>query len=179
MRRVITALLVGAMGIGISEVHANAPTEGVNYVSLAPPIIVNFDGPGRNKYIKAELSIRAENATDAGKILHHLPLIRDRVVSILAAQSEDSVVTPEGKESLRRFTLSEINRALLEVEGFRERRPLELPEPGRAAQQQADITAGGALATNRTPVPPKRAPRLEIINGPASDVFFNNFVIQK
>lgn len=91
--------------------------EGVNYIPLEPALIVNYGGPGKARFIKAELSIRTETGEDAIEVTHHLPLIRDRLVSILSAQTEDAISTAEGKEYLRAYALAEINRALLKVEG--------------------------------------------------------------
>ena len=90
--------------------------EGVNYIPLEPALVVNYGGPGgKPRYVKADLSLRAENAEDATEIMHHLPLICDRLVSILSAQPEEIVSSVDGREYLRVFALAEINKALLLV----------------------------------------------------------------
>ena len=91
--------------------------DGVNYIALEPALVVNYGGPGKSRFIKAELSIRTETGEDALEVTHHLPLIRDRLVSILSAQTEEAISTVEGKEYLRVYALAEINKALLKVEG--------------------------------------------------------------
>src|SRR5690606_26081737 len=109
------ALALPALAAGGGS--AGAP-EGINYIPISPPLVVNYGGPGKARYIKAELSIRSENAADANTVTHHLPLIRDRLVSILSAQSDEVVSSVEGKEYLRTYALAEINTALLRVQGL-------------------------------------------------------------
>jgi flagellar basal body-associated protein FliL len=152
----------------------DAPAEGVNYIAITPPLIVNYGGPGQVRYIKAELSIRAENAEDATEVIHHLPLIRDRLVSILSAQTEERISTAEGKEYLRIYALSEINKALLKVEGH---------------EAHADDSHAASAASGKTEKPSEHGEGaatafastadIKPVKGPASDLFFNNFVVQK
>lgn len=158
--------------------------EGVNYISLEPALVVNYGGPGKARFIKAELSLRAENAEDATEIMHHLPLIRDRLVSILSAQTEEAISTAEGKEYLRVYALAEINKALLKVEGH------ALDEHGEKHGSDKKKTSAKSAKHDEIKEPEHKAedaqasvvPSLDSIKpvkGPASDLFFNNFVVQK
>lgn len=192
----------------------NAAAEGVNYIAINPPLIVNYGGPGKMRFIKAELSLRAENAEDATKVTHHLPLIRDRLVSILSTQTEEVISTAEGKEYLRVYALSEINKALLKVEGLDEEggektatnsekekskdkdaaqkkavADAKAPNAGEPAAKPASSSANvaseapvaqeptGAQKADQTTLPDIND--IHIVKGPASDLFFNNFVVQK
>lgn len=158
--------------------------EGVNYIALEPALVVNYGGPGKARYIKAELSLRAENAEDATEIVHHLPLIRDRLVSILSAQTEESVSTVEGKEYLRVYALAEINKALLKVEGH------EVDEPAVAGADAKHAPVSATADAKPNPEEQKQAvpaatsavpaiAEIKPVKGPASDLYFNNFVVQK
>lgn len=177
----------GAMASG----GGNAPAEGVNYIAIAPPLIVNYGGPGKVRYIKAELSLRAENAADATEVIHHLPLIRDRLVSILSAQTEEIISTAEGKEYLRVFALAEINKALLKVEGHdhheeghgddhdkkgddHDKKNVAEKDPHENAAEKTETEHADTAA----PALPSAAD-VKPVKGPASDLFFNNFVVQK
>jgi flagellar FliL protein len=156
--------------------------EGVNYIPLEPALVVNYGGPGKARFIKAELSLRAENAADTTEIMHHLPLIRDRLVSILSAQTEEAISTAEGKEYLRVYALSEINKALLKVEGH---------DPD--GQQDTKHSASNKRVDDKTALHDGQEPEhkaenapavpsisdIKPVKGPASDLFFNNFVVQK
>ncbi len=147
--------------------------EGINYIAIEPALVVNYGGPGKARYIKAELSIRSENAADANTVTHHLPLIRDRLVSLLSAQTDETVNSSEGKEYLRVYALAEINKALLQVQGLT---PAPVTEPAPAAQ--VPPTSAAAVATPAN-LPTGNLPTVTPVAGPASDLYFNNFVVQK
>ena len=154
--------------------------EGVNYIPLEPPLVVNYGGPGKARFIRVELSLRAENAADATEVMHHLPLIRDRLISILSAQTEEVVSTAEGKEYLRVFALAEINTALLKVTGH----PMDAPEHKPKAEKKSgkgkpdeEQTEDKADADQSAKLP--SAADVEPVKGPATDLFFNNFIVQK
>jgi flagellar protein FliL len=173
----------------------NAPAEGVNYIAISPPLIVNYGGSDKMRYIKAELSLRAENAEDAAEVMHHLPLIRDRLVSILSAQTEDVISTAEGKEYLRVYALAEINKALLKVEGH-DHSDGDHDDGHKSDQSKAESSIKDAAgkdtqdkdshdekssvsdADHSAPALPSVAD-VKPVKGPASDLFFNNFVVQK
>lgn len=168
---------VGAMASGGST----APAEGVNYIAIAPPLIVNYGGPGKVRYIKAELSLRAENATDATEVIHHLPLIRDRLVSILSAQTEEVISTAEGKEYLRVYALAEINKALLQVEGHahEEKQGTHTEKHATEKQSEDKNSPEPQAVAEHISAPLPSAADVVPVKGPASDLFFNNFVVQK
>lgn len=186
----ILGLSLGASG-ALASGGGNAPAEGVNYIAISPPLIVNYGGPGKVRYIKAELSLRAENAADATEVMHHLPLIRDRLVSILSAQTEEVISTAEGKEYLRVYALAEINKALLKVEGHdhhaedhdadADHGKDHAKDKGKKHADADDKHAGKSAAgepEHGEVVLPSAADVIPV-KGPASDLFFNNFVVQK
>ena len=175
---VVLGMALGLASTGVMAAGGgNTPAEGVNYIEITPPLIVNYGGPGKVRYIKAELSLRAENAADATEVIHHLPLIRDRLVSILSAQTEEVISTAEGKEYLRIYALAEINKALLKVEG----RKQDGTHDGENAEKETQHSSNGEDITpaqgEKTKLP--SAADVKPVKGPASDLFFNNFVVQK
>lgn len=171
----LLGLLLSTVALGSGK--SNEPVEGINYIPLQPALIVNYGGPGRVRYLKAELSLRAENAADAKLLLHHLPLVRDRLIRILGAQSEEMLVSAQGKEQLRALALAEINRAVHLAEYGVE--PAPAVAAVSASTTSTAIPAAPASApadsasTSAVPAPVAALPQ------PASDLFFNNFVIQK
>jgi flagellar FliL protein len=157
--------------------------DGVNYIPVTPALVVNYGGPGsRPRYIRMELSIRAETAEDATAVTHHLPLIRDRLISIMSAQTEESIGTPEGKEYVRLYALAEINKALLAVEGHSENHAIYSPSSSMVGTKTSATTsistAASSTAQDTKPALPSIAD-IKPVKGPASDLFFNNFVVQK
>lgn len=171
-----------------------AVAEGVNYIPLTPALVVNYGGPGKARFIKAELSIRTETGEDATEVLHHLPLIRDRLVSILSAQTEASISTAEGKEYLRVYALAEINKALLKVEGHsvdeHDEKHSKIAPPknttdGKTADEKHEPAkpVAGETDEHKPAADQDQAVSsiadIKPVKGPASDLFFNNFVVQK
>jgi flagellar protein FliL len=86
--------------------------EGVNYLPIKPALIVNYGGPGRVKYIKAEISLRVENAHNAQQVSHHMPLVRDTLIMLISGVTDEQMSTGEGKEQMRVEALKKLNHAL-------------------------------------------------------------------
>jgi len=87
-----------------------------NYYGLGPSFVTNYDGAGRLKYLKTDISMRLEPGA-AVMIDKHLPYLRNRMVVLLAAQIEENLTSTEGKELLRLQALGEIRTALDFLEG--------------------------------------------------------------
>ncbi|TFH75778.1 flagellar basal body-associated FliL family protein [Gammaproteobacteria bacterium LSUCC0112] len=93
-----------------------AAMAGLIYYGLGPSFVTNYDGAGRLKYLKADISVRMEPGT-AALIDKHLPYLRNRIVVLLAAQLEENLTSTQGKELLRLQALGEIRSALDFLEG--------------------------------------------------------------
>lgn len=87
------------------------------YIPLAQPLVVNYGGPGRLKYLRSEIVIHIGRSQDASVIRHHMPLIRHTMVMLFSRQSEEEVNTQRGREQLRQLALDEINDLLAQEEG--------------------------------------------------------------
>lgn len=166
--------------------------EGVNYIDVTPPLIVNYGGEGKMHYIKAEISIRTEDMHGAQEITHHLPLIRDKLISILSQQTEDSIGTAEGKEKLRLFALAEINKVMHIVEKGpaheADEKPKDKKKDKKSKKDKEDKKSKSGDKKSKDKKSKKdddeggddkkdKEEKEEV--GPASDLFFNNFVVQK
>lgn len=88
---------------------------GAIYIPLQPPFVVNYGGPGRLKYIKADVAVRLQDAQTANSVRHHMPYIRNNLVMLFSAQTEESISSQEGKEALRKEALQEV-RELIQAE---------------------------------------------------------------
>jgi len=88
---------------------------GLIYYSLGPSFVTNYDGAGRLKYLKADVSVRIEPGT-AQYLQRHLPYIRNRLIVLLSSQLEENLTSTEGKELLRRQAMDEVKSALLLLE---------------------------------------------------------------
>ena len=87
----------------------------VNYVSIYPPLVGNYDATGRLRYYKADIALRVVGSSAAEAVKRHDPLIRNQLVMLFAQQTEEVLSSLEGKEQLRREALRQL-RDLLSLE---------------------------------------------------------------
>lgn len=158
--------------------------EGVNYIAIKPPLVVNYGGPGRVKYIKAELSLRTEDAHSAQEVTHHMPLIRDTLIMLISSVTDEQMASGEGKEKMRVEALAKINEALEKVsspEGAHgdakapakgEHAKDEHAKPDKADAHAKDDHTKADKANAHTKAE-------DHAGGPVSDLLFDNLVVQK
>lgn len=116
--RMIAALLFGLLLVGTAlaqEDDEAKPKAEALYIPLLPPFVVNYGGVGKLRYLKAELTVRVNSLDAAAQLRHHMPAVRDRLVTLLSAQETLVIDTQEGKEQLRQDALAEI-RQVIELE---------------------------------------------------------------
>lgn len=88
------------------------------YIDLKPPFVANYGGvpSGRLKYLKADISLRVESGGEQA-VMHHMPAIRHHLLMLLSRQSEDKVISMQGKEQLRQQAMEEVRRVITEEDG--------------------------------------------------------------
>lgn len=91
--------------------------EGSIYIPMTKSLVVNYGGPGRLKYLRAELALRVESPQRAAMVRHHMPLIRAKMVMLFSRQKEEDVNSQQGREQLRQLALAETNALLKAEEG--------------------------------------------------------------
>lgn len=111
------AVTLLTLALASGAVAQEEEAQGQIYIPLSQPLVVNYGGPGRLKYLRAEISIRVKDSSDAGIIRHHMPLIRHKMVMLFSRQGEETVNTQAGREQLRQMALTETNEALTQEEG--------------------------------------------------------------
>ncbi len=87
------------------------------YFSLDPPFVVNFAGKSRAKFLQVNIGGLTRDPGIKEDITTHLPHIRNNVVFILSSQRYEDLISPEGKENLRKQVLSEIRNILKKETG--------------------------------------------------------------
>ncbi len=91
--------------------------EEVRYVELKPPFVTNYGGPGKLKYVKAEVSLRVDSQSAFRAVNNHIPFLRHTIIMVLSQQTDESVTTMEGKEQIRLQALSELQEIMKKEEG--------------------------------------------------------------
>ncbi len=98
---------------GNRTVQASAPTKTVVKSTLGlEPFLVNLADKGEVRFVKASFRIGLageKEADELGKDPVFTAAVRDAIISLLTAKTSDQILTPEGKEALRREILTRVN----------------------------------------------------------------------
>lgn len=97
-----------------AEGEEGAPPASAIYIPFKPEFVVNYGGPGRLKYIRADISVRLDNGGAAESVRHHMPYIRNNLVMLLSAQTDETIGSQEGKEALRQEALNEVREVIMQ-----------------------------------------------------------------
>ncbi|MBC6906243.1 flagellar basal body rod protein [Saccharophagus sp. K07] len=95
-----------------ASAEATGGNAGNIYLPLKPAFIVNYGGPGKLKYIKADISLRLQDQQVANSVRHHMPYIRNNLVMLFSAQTDESISSQEGKEALRQEALQAVREVI-------------------------------------------------------------------
>ena len=85
-------------------------------MELSPSFVTNYDGGGRLRYLKVDVTVRTKRPANLA-LVHHMPYIRSRLISLFASQLEENLTSTDGKEHLREQALEEIRAAIDLLEG--------------------------------------------------------------
>ncbi len=82
------------------------------YFSFDPAFVVNFMGKGRAKFLQVNIAGLTRDPAVKEDITMHFPHIRNNIVLLLSSKSYDELITPEGKELLRKEILVEVKKII-------------------------------------------------------------------
>lgn len=96
------------------EVQEEEPEGEPRYFAFDEPLTANVAGDNGTRFVQAqvELMVYSDDALDA--LGRHEPVLRDRLLGVLAEYGREAGTTTEGKEELRRRWLETINQTLAE-----------------------------------------------------------------
>lgn len=109
--------LEGEAATGDANNEASVELDPPIYHGLDPDFVVAFQNPKTVRFVKAslEVMVRDDDVIDALKL--HMPAIRDAVIMLFSAQTEEDLATAEGKEKFRAQILQRIRDTLEELTG--------------------------------------------------------------
>ncbi|MEH6824291.1 MAG: flagellar basal body-associated FliL family protein [Motiliproteus sp.] len=110
-------LILLTLFLPLSLLRAEAESGYVQYIELQPPFITNYGGVGPLKYLKAEVSIRVESSDAEAKIKHNQAHIRNNLVMLFSRQTEETVSSPAGRETLRLEAMESIRQIMVSEYG--------------------------------------------------------------
>lgn len=101
----------------IAEDEEDAAGAASRYLAIEPAFVTNFGGPGRLRYMKVEVNLRVLGVQGEEQVMHHMPYIRDTLLSLFAVQEYATIGSATGKEELRQMALADVNRVIAEEDG--------------------------------------------------------------
>ncbi len=108
----LVALAFSLLLVSFQSQARPEPSGDVYYLQLNPGFVTNYGGPGRLKYLKADITLELGEARAYQAAEQHVPLIRNVIVLNLARQSENNVTTARGQERIRVELRDALNRKL-------------------------------------------------------------------
>ena len=184
VRKISLLMIAFSVTLSSSFVFANSGggekfIDGVNYLPIKPALVVNYGGSGKVKYIKADISLRVEDAHAAEEVSHHMPLIRDTLIMLLSSMTDEQVGSGEGKELMREEALTRINEAIeAQINPAHEGKDKKKSEHGKSEHEE-DAHAADDHAKSERSNKKKQHASASVAHGPVSDVLFDNLVVQK
>ncbi|MGS2717546.1 flagellar basal body-associated FliL family protein [Eionea flava] len=84
------------------------------YFPLKPPIIVNFQARGRQRFLQADVTLMTRDDEVVEAIETHMPMIRNALVLKFSSQVYEDLQTEPGRELLRQESLEELQNIMLQ-----------------------------------------------------------------
>jgi flagellar protein FliL len=78
------------------------------YQELMPAFVVNFNYQGRTRYLQVSMALMSRDAAGLDKLKVHMPVLRNRLVMLLAGQDFAALQSALGKEMLLQQALASV-----------------------------------------------------------------------
>lgn len=88
-----------------------------SYYKFSPAFIVNIPSNGRLRFLQVEVQLMAKNEDDLKTIEAYAPVIRNDLITLFSSQNYDDLLTPDGKENLRKSSLAVSRKVLKDNSG--------------------------------------------------------------
>ena len=111
----ITAILPEGGAAQAGKAGGSAKTASV-YYAIDPPLVVNFEDGSVVRFLQISMEIMAHDEKTIDSVQKNIPLIRNNLLLLMSNRNYQSMMSREGKESLRQEALTEI-RAVQKKEG--------------------------------------------------------------
>lgn len=109
--------LIPTLGLASSGGGEKAEGTYPGYVKLDPPLVVNLASQRRAQYLKADIQFFIETAHDAELVALHMPLIRDRMITLIGGRAADQLASKEAREQLRTELLAKLRETMTQQAG--------------------------------------------------------------
>lgn len=87
------------------------------YKEIQPAIVVNFQGPGRIRYVQVGVVISSRDQQAIDALDRHMPVIRNNLIMLFSGKDYEVLNSPEGKEQARQEVLETVRQVLRDRAG--------------------------------------------------------------
>ena len=98
-------------GLDLDRDRPDAPRPAI-YLPLEPPLVVNFQGSGRIRFVQVGIVLMARDPAVFDGVNRHMPVIRNDLMILIGNKTYDDLITREGKEQVREAVLQEVLQVL-------------------------------------------------------------------
>ncbi|OOG26196.1 flagellar basal body protein FliL [Thioalkalivibrio denitrificans] len=96
---------------------APEPLKAPVYKEIDPPLVVNFQGPSRIRYVQVGMVISSTDKRTLDAVDRHMPVIRNNLIMLLSDKTYEELNSREGKERTRQEVLDNVRQVLFERTG--------------------------------------------------------------
>ena len=96
----------------LAESDSAAAKKPAIYYPITPPLIVNFDARGRQRFLQVEIALMTRDNDVVNAIDLHMSMIRNSLILLIGSHLYEELQTAEGKELLRQQCLQEMQRLM-------------------------------------------------------------------
>lgn len=79
------------------------------YYAIDPPLVVNFEDGSVVRFLQITMEVMAHDQKVIESVTKNIPLIRNNLLLLMSNRNYQSMMSREGKESLRKEALAEVN----------------------------------------------------------------------
>jgi len=87
------------------------------YIPLDPPLVVNFAGGGKLRYLQVSLEVMTPDGGNKARLDRHVPAIRNALIALFSERDYAALLTRAGKEALRQEALEVIRAEMTMLTG--------------------------------------------------------------
>jgi flagellar FliL protein len=87
------------------------------YFTLADNLVVNFRAGSGARYLQVGIDLMTYDKDGAHTLEQHAPVLKSNLILLLSDQSQDSLLSREGKEALRTAALQEVRQTMTKLHG--------------------------------------------------------------
>lgn len=110
------AFLLALFVIPLSTAVAKEEAEiEIGYYALKPSFVSNLTGGP--KYIRCDIQLMTEHASEIPKIEFHTPALRHSILMLIGGRDGNQLKTRDGKEDLRKAALESVRKRLEQLTG--------------------------------------------------------------